>query len=73
MEAADGCDYCGAKIKVMVINVDKSGDFGDVHVQYQHEEDCLDVEQDGFGDHIDIAGWEFSLGPSRSRGRDFRC
>ena len=59
MEAADGCQYCKAKTKVMVTWVDESGDFGEVHIQHQHEDDCLDQEQE-FGDHIDVAGWEFN-------------
>ena len=60
MEAADGCDLCGEKARVMVTWVDESGNFGDVHVQHQHKDDCLDPEMCGFGDHIDVAGWEFS-------------
>ena len=60
MEAADGCDLCGKKVMVMVTWVDESGDYGDVHVQRQHKDSCPDPEMCGFGDLVDVAGWEFS-------------
>jgi hypothetical protein len=60
LEAADGCDLCGAKARVMVTWVDESGDQGDVHVQHRHDVDCPDPEMHGFGEDLDVAGWEFS-------------
>ena len=60
MEAADGCDYCKAKAQIMVTWIDESGDFGDVHIQYKHEDDCSIEFGDQFSDNIDVAGWEFS-------------
>ena len=71
MEAADGCDLCGEKDRVMVTWVDESGDSGDVHVQHQHKDDCPDPEMYGFGDHVDMAGWEFSDRTITLKGREW--
>lgn len=67
MEAADGCDYCGAKYEVMVTWVDKTGKFGDVTYRIKHEDGCPDRFDDFTGEPIgdvvedvDVAGWEFS-------------
>jgi len=60
IEAADGCDLCGEKARVMLTWVDESGDFGDVVIQHRHKYDCLDPEMCGFGEHADVAGWKFS-------------
>ena len=40
MEAADGCDLCGEKARVMVTWVDESGDFGEIHYKTPHKHDC---------------------------------
>ena len=69
MEAADGCEYCGAKDRVMVTWVDETGDFGEVHVQRQHKDDCLDKEEGG--DYFDMVGWEYSHKVIKIAGREW--
>jgi len=67
MEAADGCDYCGAKYEVMVTWVDETGKFGDVTYRIKHEDGCPDRYDDFTGEpigdtveNVDAAGWTFS-------------
>ena len=59
MEAADGCEFCGAKHMIKVTWVDETGGFGEVLIRTDHKGDCLE-----FPLHIDergdIAGWEWS-------------
>jgi hypothetical protein len=67
MEAADGCEYCGAKKEIMVLDVDESGDFGDIQVRCRHAEGCLEEESESF----DISGWVFSHEVLKIVGREF--
>ena len=71
MEAAGGCDLCGEKAKVMVTWVDESGDFGDVAIEHRHKDECLDPEMYGFGEYMDVAGWEFSDRTINIAGREW--
>jgi len=77
MEAADGCQHCGAKYKVMITWVHESGDFGNVMTQITHKEDCperIDLETGvdigEITDH-DVAGWEFADKPVIMLGKEF--
>ena len=64
MEAADGCEFCGAKYQVKVTWVDESGDFGDVETRIEHDLSCPEVLNSLMGVYCiedqDIAGWEWS-------------
>jgi hypothetical protein len=71
MEAADGCDFCGEKARVMVTWVNKSGDFGDVVIQHRHKDESYDPEMSVFGEHTDVAGWEFSDRTLNIAGREW--
>jgi len=64
MEAADGCEFCGAKYQVKVIWVDESGDFGDIETKIEHDLGCPEVLSSFMGvyciENQDLAGWEWS-------------
>lgn len=71
MDAADGCDLCGEKARVMVTWVDESGDYGDVVIEHRHKDDCPDPEMCGFGEHMDLIGWKFSERTISIAGREW--
>lgn len=65
LEAADVCDYCGARYEVKVTSVDDDGFFGEVAYRVSHTKDCTrryDVETgvDLNAEVLhDVAGWTF--------------
>jgi len=59
MEAADGCDSCGAKYSARVTFVDESGCFGDIEWKISHKDDCYKIYEEEETEGSDIAGWEF--------------
>jgi len=73
-EAADGCDTCGSKAKVMITHVDEKGFLGDVQWRIFHKPDCLeayDEETLGIDAYEDVAGWEFMPNPFTFRGKQY--
>jgi len=66
MEAADGCDVCGAKYKVKVTHV-YTGDFGEVEWVITHKPDC--PEDPGTESDWDNAGWQFMPKPFTFHGK----
>lgn len=68
METADGCIYCGAKHEIMILDVNESGDLGDIKIRRHHEEDCFDPESE---DVFDVCGWVFSHSKLHIVGREF--
>lgn len=71
MEAADGCERCGAKNRVMITFVDESGNFGDITIEYQHKDNCPIGFEDQFSPDVDVAGWEFSQVIRKIAGKEF--
>jgi hypothetical protein len=79
-EAADGCEVCGAKYKVRVIQL-YSATFGEVEWAIRHKPDCPErfiEDMDEFVDDIDNtesdwdnAGWEFMPEPFTFRGKQY--
>lgn len=65
LEAADGCDYCGARYEVKVESMEEDGSFGDVAYRILHKKDCPDrydpmTGHDTSGEVFhDVAGWTF--------------
>jgi hypothetical protein len=67
-EAADGCESCGARFMVEVIDVDEDGLFGMVEWSITHKPDCpenpaYDEEEEGLDWDVEGAGWELSDEP----------
>jgi len=77
IEAAGGCQYCGAKYEVVITFVDESGCFGDVEYSVRHREDCpegLDEEEGRWHEvqsGSDVAGWEYMDKPVKFFGLEF--
>lgn len=77
MEAADGCESCGAKYQVKVSWVDDAGIFGDVVARVEHREDCPKRYDEWTGEDveteevIDVAGWEYMEEPHTLLGREY--
>jgi hypothetical protein len=70
MEAADGCEFCGAKHMVKIAEVDetgKTGNFGLVVIKTEHGEDCLELPDE----REDIAGWDFMDTPHTLLGKEY--
>jgi hypothetical protein len=59
MDAADACDLCGARPRVRVDWVEKSGNYGDVTVMMRHSPGCA-YGDEGDGEYSDFAGWEYA-------------
>jgi len=66
LDAADCCEFCGARYQVRVTYVDESGCFGDVEYRISHAEDCAERFDEETGEELkpaeftfDVAGWEF--------------
>jgi len=69
-EAADGCEFCGAKHMVLIDWVDDSGNFGRVAWKIEHEEGCPErsfTAEEG----DDIVGWEFMEKPHVLLGKEY--
>lgn len=77
MDAADGCDYCGEKARVKVLEVDKTGNYGSIQIQHRHKPGCMEIVDSippdirGFRDYVDVVGWEFSDRPITLVGREW--
>lgn len=72
MEAADGCDFCGAKYQLMITSVDETGNFGTIQVKIKHNEGCYEMEM--YSDEEvreDIVGWEFFYKPVKILGKEY--
>jgi len=70
MEAADGCDVCGAKYQVRITYIDKKHNFGDVEYKIHHKPDCPDgIELGEMEEGLDVAGWEYMPKPFKFRGK----
>ena len=77
IDAADGCEYCGAKYDVNITWVDETGNFGEVLTRIRHSEDCperYDIDT-GFdrGENLshDVAGWTFKKQTISIKGKTF--
>lgn len=72
MEAADGCEYCGAKYEVRVTDL-WSANFGDVEYRIKHKPDCPEkfMDEDEEEPAWDNAGWEFMEKPIIFRGNQY--
>lgn len=82
LEAADGCEFCGAKYEVQVTLVDESGDFGEVSYRIRHQDDCperygefmpgtLHSGLESYGEVLDGVGWKFSHRVLKIAGREW--
>jgi hypothetical protein len=64
-EAADGCEVCGAKYYVNIVELDKDGVFGFIQWAITHKPDCEnrfieDVDEEETAEFdLEPAGWEF--------------
>jgi len=80
-EAADGCEVCGAKYKVRVIDLDKDGTLGTVEWAITHKPDCSERFAEDMDEFIgnkeftesdwDNAGWEFMPEPFTFQGKQY--
>lgn len=70
LDAADGCEVCGAKAKVMVEGVFKSGAYGWVRWVIPHKIDCPESEET-IEKGQDAAGWEFMPKPFTLKGKQY--
>jgi len=81
-EAADGCETCGAKYKVSIIDLDKDGVFGTVEWAITHKADCPERFAEDMDEFIgegeeftesdwDSAGWEFMPKPFTFLGKQY--
>jgi hypothetical protein len=77
MEAADGCEFCGAKHMVKIAEVDETGNFGTVIIKTEHREDCPELfddpapVRDPIEEQEDYAGWEFVDKPYALLGKEY--
>lgn len=78
LEAADRCEYCGAKYVTKITWVDETGCVGDVEWRVYHSSECpdlleLDVEavNPKFIGDFDVAGWEFMKNTVKVAGKEF--
>jgi hypothetical protein len=73
-EAADGCDTCGSKAKVMITHVDETGAFGHVQWRIFHKQGCPEVYNEetlGIDAEEDVVGWEFEDKPFTFQGKQY--
>jgi len=74
IEAADGCEFCGAKYQVRSTRVDPDENMGDVEYRITHTEDCPEgYYEEGDYDpalaaNFDVAGWTYKEKPIKFRG-----
>jgi len=81
MDAADTCEFCGAKYQVKITWVNEQGTLGDVEWRVKHAKNCpsLDTEPEiqqvvnrlGFVGDVDVAGWEFMPKPFELKGKQY--
>ena len=72
MDAADGCDFCGAIYKVRVISINKKMGCGDVEYKLTHKEDCPERYEEGETvEDWDIAGWAYMDKPVNFNGKEY--
>jgi len=74
MEAADGCDLCGAVYQVRVNWVDDTGCFGDIVYRISHTDECperWESVSEEEGEESDYAGWEFMENPFTFKGKQY--
>jgi hypothetical protein len=55
-EAADGCDYCGVRYRVMINMLEEGGIYGEVLIRDGHMPECLGPDD---VDRLELAGWEY--------------
>jgi len=77
-EAADGCEACGAKYKIRVLDVDKDGVCGTVEWAITHSAECPERFDDDLEEEpavtesdMDVAGWEFMPNTFTFRGKQY--
>jgi len=78
VNAADGCEFCGAESEVRVTYIDGSGCYGDVEYRIRHRKNCPEKFNEETGEEInfsestfDVAGWEYLDKPVELNGRQF--
>jgi hypothetical protein len=70
-EAADGCEVCGVKYQVQIVDMDMDGVFGAVKWMLKHKPECPEAEEDGEEWDVESAGWEYMSKPYTFRGRQY--
>jgi len=75
VEAADGCDICGARNQVRVLSLDEDG-YGEVQVRITHRPHCPaaldeDPEGHGAGYRREQAGWKYRAKSIVVRGEEW--
>jgi hypothetical protein len=55
-EAADGCNYCGVRYRVMINMLEEGGLYGEVVVRDGHMPECFGASE---VDRLELAGWEY--------------
>jgi len=77
LEAADGCDVCGARYQVRVVEVDETGVFGSLEWRITHSPGCPGSFDEETGEEVssqsgeDVVGWEFTPEPFTFMGRQY--
>lgn len=79
MEAADRCEFCGAKYVVKITSVAEEGYFGEIEWRVYHSKECLNRYDEGTGDELfgefdegwDVAGWTLAEKPVDFMGKKF--